>query len=289
MALADGQYSYRGLTFGAGTSHPVRRVEGLEGFAARVGDRDLPRGHGAVRGKHLLSARLPLLTLRVTRPIESGWETIREAFPISEDEDHELAWKREGMPERLLRCSVIDLPRSEQVPEGVAVQWANVALRAADPRIYSTERRQLALTPHDGSGGGIDYTVDYPKDFPAGVSVDGTAHNAGKADAYPLVRFFGPTSGTATSVTVLNRTTGQELTVNTDIAAGQTLTFDGTAFVTASGGQVLHISGASRYGDWAQPREPLALVPADNVLRFTATGTTAGMLAVLDWRDTWTS
>lgn len=280
-------YTYRGLTFGEGADILVTRVDGLGGFEARSGDREIPRGHGSTPGKHFAASRQVMFRLHVNGDPTSVEEMLAElqtAFLVSEDDQHELRFARPGRPERMIRCRPIVLPRVDTPPAFFASP--SVALIAADPRIYSVARRQLDV-PLFSAGGAIDYPVEYPKDYTSGVYLDAVARNAGNADAYPLVRFYGPSTGTLTRVVLRNLTTGAVLDIDTDILTGQILTFDGEALVTVNGNQVVGLDGASRYGDWQQPREPFALPPGESLLRFEITGTGTTARCLLTWHDTW--
>lgn len=289
MTLTDGQYAYRGLTFGSGTEHLVTSAEGLEGLDIRSGDQLLPRGHGAVPGSKFAAPKQPVLSFAHTGTVEQLdvlWQTLADTFAVQET-PAPLTWKRAGQVERLMYVAPLmtapDLHRA-------GVRRPKVALAAADPRIYSSELHDTALTLYSASGGGFELPTELPWDFSAGLSLDTVVANAGTAEAWPTVRVFGPTDGgTLTAFTVQNLSTGQSLTVTTPIAAGQVLTFDGTAWKTGSGAQVVGLDGASRYGSWEPPRVPLGLVPGDNVIRLTTVGTSTAVLAIVSHRHTWLS
>lgn len=291
MALEDGQYSYRGLVMGAGTDFGVRVVEGLEGTVARQSARPVPRGHGAVPGLHYQEARGFTIGLRaVGTPDTLGdlLAQLRDTFQVSTDTAWPLTFKRAGQPERRILCRPIMAPIAEDTLTVGKVNEPTIGMWADDPRLYSEEGRQVAVPLFSTSGAGIDFPINFPANWPAGVSLDAVAVNDGRADAWPTVRFYGPgDGGTVTSVTLRNLTTGGELTVVTSIGAGQILTANMRALVTATGAQVVGLDGASRYGSWETPRTPFGLTPGDNVLRFTTAGTSTDPRCVVTWRDTW--
>jgi hypothetical protein len=289
MALADGQYQYRDLVFGAGTRFGIRSIEGLEDMEVRDGDVELPRGHGSVPAPHYVDAKQPVIQFVVRDEggtLADDLAALRAAFTVVEEaEALDLTWKRAGRVELLAHARPIAVVHAESHPTVDQVAFPKVALKLADPRIYSSELHQVTLPVYDPDGPGLDYPVDFPKDFPApaaGVVV----HNAGSSDAYPLVRFFGPTSGTTTAVLLRNTTTGQVQEVVTPVEVGQVLTVDNEAHATGSGRQVVGLDGSTRYGDWSQPRVPFKLPPGDSLLRYEVTGATT-TLCVLTWRDTW--
>jgi hypothetical protein len=289
--LEDFQYSYGGrITVGADTAYEAVIVDGLEGFTARDGDKDLPRGHGDAKGKHYSAARQPMVVVELIGEDEDALQArideVLDAFVIEEDDLEEFTWRHPGQDERLIRVRPLSVVTNREAETGL-VATVKIALKAPDPRIYSAAEHDLAVPLYTPSSGSIDYPVtNYPVNWPAGVAIEVVAHNAGNADAYPLVQFYGPSSGTCTGVLLRNQTTTEQLEVATDIASGQILAFDGTAYVTGSGDQVLGLDGSSRYGDWVQPRTPFRLVPGDNVLRFTIDGTATAMSCRLTYRDT---
>lgn len=291
--LSDLQFSYRGLVFGEGSEFGVNRVEGLEGFETRVSDADLPRSDGAIRGVDFVAPRLVTFELAIIEltggatTYEQYWAQIRAAFRPSRTEDLPLTFARPGMPERFIRARPVSLIRTETYRRYNVVGFPPIALRAADPRIYSAELHSANAAVYSSVGGGADFGLDYGVDFTGGVQTELVVDNAGDADAFPVVRFYGPTAGTCTGVSLTNTTTGQVLDINAAVASGQILTADMEAAVTGANRLVVALGGSSRYGSWAQPRTPFALAPGSNVLRFEVDGTTTDMVANLQWRDTW--
>lgn len=295
MTLADLQWSYRDLVFGDGTRYHVNWVDGFEGHDARTSDSDNPRGDGAIRGLDYVAPRTVGFELAMIEidgdtenpNYETMWLRIRNAFAPSRSLDYELAFKRPGMPERMIRCRPVQLTRKETYRQYNAVGFPPVTLRAVDPRIYSTELQTALLQPFSASVGGIDLPNDLSWDFGAGSQIEVNAENDGNAEAYPLVRFYGPVSGTVTGVTLTNVTTGDVLEISATITSGQILTADMTAAVTGANSLVISLDGASRYADWELPRRAFALAPGSNTLRFEVTGTSTDAQCLLQWRDTW--
>lgn len=296
MNLTDNQFMYRGLVFGVDTPYFLQSLAGLEDLNVRVSDRELPRDHGSVPGPHYASAKDVVMEFKVVADrdptiVDPGLvmqrvADLRRAFGGT-SEPSPLTFKRPGMPERLINVTPVQVSRTETVEDRGIFAFPRVALTAADPRIYSTETELLTLAKHEPGGTSLDYPEDYPKDFGGGGG-EVVAVNDGSADAYPLVRFYGPTDGgTVTSVALRNVTTGQTQRVVTTVSAGQILTVDNEAHVTGSGGQVVGLGGSTRYGAWQQPRVPFALPPGESILRYEAEGTSAETKCVVTWRHTW--
>ena len=292
--LSDLQWSYRNLVFGEGTEYGVNRAEGFEGHDTRTSDADLPRGDGAIRGIDYVAPRLVTFELAVIEltggdtTYEQYWSQIREAFRPSRTEDLPLTFARPGMPERFIRARPVNLVRVETYRRYNVVGFPPVALRAVDPRIYSVELGSESVPVYAATQGGADFPVsEFPVDFTGGSQTELVVTNDGTADAYPLLRFYGPIVGTCTGVTLTNSTTGQTFVVSTPITTGQILTADMEAAVTGAPRLVISLGGSSRYGAWALPRDPFILAPGSNTLRFQVTGTSTDVAANISWRHTW--
>lgn len=292
LGLTDYTYNYNGLTFGDGTSYFVDHHEGLEGFEIRASDSDQPRGDGGIRGLDYVAPRTVAFTLALADTADTGYETcwaaVRAAFLPSRSVDMDLTWKRPGVAERLVRCRPVQLARVEDYLRFNQVGHPPVVLRAVDPRIYSSVEHSGNATAYAAVGGGMDWPVtNWPVDFTAGTQNLLALSNAGTAEAYPLVRFYGPTVGTCTGVTLTNLTNGSVLAIATTVTTGQILSADMTAAVTGANSLVISLDGSSRYGSWTVPRSAFSLSPGSNVLKFQVTGTSTDVIANVTWRDTW--
>lgn len=295
MTLANMQWSYNGLTFGEGTGYYVNKAEGFEGFDARISDSDQPRGDGGIRGMDYVATRLVNFELALMEPDSDGsiyeglYAGVRTAFVPSLSTDLPLTFKRPGQPERFINCRPISLLRSEEYLKFNRIGFPPVVLRATDPRIYSTAVYQQNVPIYAATAGGVDFGVDFGLDFTGGTQTELVVTNNGTANAFPLVRFFGPTVGTCTRVKLTNSTTGGVLDILTTLTTGDICTADMNAAVTAANGLIVSTGGSSRYGSWQLPRTPLYLAPGSNDLRFEVTGTSTDCVANVTWRDTWIS
>lgn len=297
MSLSDLQWSYNGLTFGEGTGYYVNRAEGFEGFDTRTSDSDQPRGDGSIRGLDYVAARIVAFELAIIETADSDgsiyeglYSALRSAFAPSRSADLPLVFKRPGQPERQINCRPIQLARSEQFRRYNRYGFPPVLLRAADPRIYSSALHTATVPIYAATAGGMDFPVtDYPVDFTGGTQTEFVVTNAGAATAYPLVRFYGPVTGTCTGVTLTNTTTGDVLTITTTITTGQILTADMGAAVNGADSLVISLDGSSRYGSWSLPRAAFGFAPGSNTLRFQVTGTSTDVVCNVAHRDTWLS
>jgi hypothetical protein len=135
------------------------------------------------------------------------------------------------------------------------------------------------------SGGGFDLTTELPIDMTAATGGTGIASNTGNADVYPFLRVSNAlgAGSNITEFVVTNATHDQSVHVITDITPGQTLVMDFDALVRAEKGPHVYIDTSSRYGDWQQPRTPLAIRPGDNTFFAEVEGGTPTVR--LDWMD----
>lgn len=292
LGLADHTYSFNGLIFGDGQTIMVDHAEGFEGFDIRQSDSDQPRNDGAIRGLDYVAARTLAFTLSLGETngtaYETDWATLRAAINPSRSLDQALTFKRPGQPERFVNCRPIQLTRVQEYLQFDQVGHPPLVFRAVDPRIYSTTQYSQNGTVFATTGGGFDWpVVNWGIDFTAGLQNFLSVSNAGSAEAYPLIRFYGPTVGTCTGVTLTNLTNGTSIAITTSITTGQILTADMTAAVTGANTSVIDLSGSGRYGSWTVPRAPFSLSPGNNTLKFQITGTSTDCIVNLSWYDTW--
>lgn len=296
MALADGQFSYRGLVFGDGTDYQLDSAEGFEGFDIRTSDSDAPRGDGAIRGLDYVAARLVAFQVALIEMedldgsiYEGRWANLRATFLPSRDDDQALTFKRAGQPERQIRCRPIQLTRTEGWGQFNRFGHAPIVLRASDPRLYSSTEYTQNVQVYSASRGGADFGFNYGVDFTGGVQRELVAINGGNTEAYPLIRFYGPVTGTCTGVVMTNTTNGDVLEIDTSMVTGQLLQADMRAAVTGEDTLIISLDGTSRYGSWQLPRSAFRLAPGSNTVRLQVVGTSTDVVANVTWRDTWMS
>lgn len=299
MSLSDYQYSYRDLTMGAGTNIKVVNVDGLDDLDVRAGDMPMPRGVGDVPGLHVAAGREVILDLIITGDRDSqSLADLRKqalaAFTPAVSAVRPFSFKEPGFDEQFVYARTIGRV-SPRVPERSPAYGyipMKVRLKLADPRIYGATLRSSVVPIYEAGGGGLDFDIDYAKEFAGGGGGSGSErnlNNAGNSNAYPYLRFYGPETGaTLNAVKVVNVTTGQEAQFTGDILSGQVLNADMRRVVTADPGDTpwVEIGGVNRYGTWDLPRDPFRLQPGDNLIRFITTGTSSESYLVAFWRDT---
>jgi len=276
LSFFDYQYRLNGVFIGDGTPYDVVSVQGLEGFAMRVGDSTRERGDGAIRGSDWQEPRTIVFTLEVVgdagtvattatqKAVEANLAALQTVLGPRRDEDWELVWQHPGRPTRRVVCRPVLRPRQLEWRSSFQAR-VEVTLRASSPLITSYARRSVTLP-----SGGI-----------------AVVQNAGDVDAYPRVTVTPPTTGVCTGVVLNNRTLGVELDIVLAVEAGEVLVADMDAAAYPGPVSVISLGGQPQYGAWQLPRVPFPIGPGLNELAFTASGSTAGVAAVVEWRDTW--
>ena len=145
------------------------------------------------------------------------------------------------------------------------------------------ERSAIVYASGAGASAGRTYPLIYPRTYPQAPPVGSTpAVNAGRFDASPVMRVFGPCAG----IEIENRTVGRALVFDPSFALNV--------------GEYLEIDVAARTirlnGDPAQSRQSAldfassrwwSLASGTNDLRFTPTEYVIGARVEVIWHDTW--
>lgn len=274
-----------GKLFGFNTNVEVTSVEGIEALNIRSGTRELPRSDGAVPGLHTVSMKTPIFNCDILGDAE--YYDFISVITTDADEEGELHFKFPGVQQAFMRARLLSRTDKRDGFTTGAIP-ITVAFECANPRIYGIDMHSQGFSIWDAATEGLDWNIDWGVDFTVsgGGGGDVVVHNAGNAFAYPIIRIFGPLSGTCTGLTIANLTTGKSFETTTDLLINQILTIDMDARIRGSGSRIIDLDGASRYGDWVLPRDTLYLQPGDNVIRLTITGTSTAVSGVINWRDT---
>lgn len=293
--ITDYQACFDGLVIGKDTNYRITKLEGLEDLEIRSGDVPIPRGVGNIPGLHTEAAKQIILEAAVvgdahSQTLANDYAAFLAKFRQS-DGVRKFSLKEPGYPERFVWARVVGRKFERNPRNALTFRPVLVRMTASDPRIYSEALKTATVGIYSASGGGIDMPEEeFGMDFTTNTASEVTITNAGDANAYPLLRFFGPTdAGTLTGGTLTNTSNGSIFTHTATILAAKTLEADMRRVVTADGGSVpyVHIDESSRYGDWVLPRTPFYLSPGQNTLRYEVTGTTTASLVTVSMRDTW--
>ncbi len=274
-----------GKVFGIDTEIDVVTTEGIEEINIRSGTRALPRDDGSVPGLHLVSSKDVIFSLDILGDTE--YYSFLDVLTPKKDAEGEFHWKFPGEEQKFMRARVFSRTDKRTGFTNSKIPMTLV-FEIADPRIYGLVTETETMRVFTLAAEGIDFEVDFEVDFiiVAGGGIDVSHQNNGNSDAYPIIRFFGPESGTCTAVKLSNLTTGVDLEVTATILTNQILTCDMDARKRGTGSRVIDLDGASRYGDWVLPRDTFYFQPGDNLIRLEITGTSTDVIAVTNWRDT---
>lgn len=272
-----------GVTVGEGTDIRVERIDGIGGFEMRVTDGDFPRGDGSARGVDLQAARQIVVEMNFDDVDQANLEDLTQqllaALRPQRDEDWDLLFRMPGMPLQVVRVRPIQLAR-EVTAEQLLRRNLSVALRAADPRIYSA-REQAIRVPITPAGQTV---VDVA-----------SAPNVGNGRAYPVIRATNNGTQTITGFQLVNAAVNVAFEIETVMPPGSQLVGDMPARMTAVPRPTVALDDQPKYGAWAPPRTPFYLGPDPeavngvNAVWCRTTPEGAALDVVLEYRDTWSS
>lgn len=186
-----------------------------------------------------------------------------------------VAAKGEDPRKITLRSDAHSAPMMRPGSAKFAVAW-----RSVDPRFYSAVTNTAVVLPpaltRDGRAYDLTFDRLYPLSFGGAGIVD--CVNAGVADTWPKVRFYGP----LLNPTLTNQTTGEMLAFDIDIAQGDYLVAD-------TGHRAVYLNddpSADRYShvDIAQTTW-YPLRPGSNLLRLMADTYAVPAQARIEWTD----
>lgn len=178
-----------------------------------------------------------------------------------------------------LKVLYVDVPESTR--KGL-VQPFRLVCKIKDPTIYSGTS-SLATTQGSNpttSGGTALFPFSFPILFGASTySTSSTAMNNGDLPGYPTyIKVYGPIN----SPTITNTTTGEFITVNTNVSAGSVLTVaytKETLSVDVDGVQVMNlVTSNSTY---------FKLRPGGNTITLTGSSFSSGAYVSMSYYSTW--
>ncbi len=138
--LEDFQWSYNGLTMGAGTAYGVLKVEGLDLAGIRSGDVNWPRDHGQAAGLDLYEGRDVVMDLWLKTDgtsLQHAQLALAAATNVRPNEEIPLWFQLPNLPLLCVMCR----PRKRKGTIDANYAAANIyepelQLHATDPRIY---------------------------------------------------------------------------------------------------------------------------------------------------------
>ncbi len=269
MPLNNYQISYRGVTMGDGTNYDLIDLEGLHDILIRDTDRDNPRTHGLVPGRHSADFKLIRCNLEVrgtagSTAHEDDLIALMDAlspdqFESPDETQDKLTFQFPGEDEKFLFARPIRRSRRRRNDTEFGLAGVRFELKQYDPRTYST-------------------TEDTSGTQTGAFSVT----NNGGARAYPILEFKVDTLG---GMTLTNNTNGDVFSVD-GFAANEAGIFADMGRWTRGRGDLLIIfkGSANHYPKWQIPRDPFSLDPGSNSLDLTVS---ANAEMIVKSRDTW--
>lgn len=258
LVVKDYQIEYRGLLIGSGTSYIIESLDGLTSVPeSRSNDQDRQDGHGAHPGLDLLSGRRMMLELVITGAPGADTEGKRRAatnvFQVSKNSgivEHPLHTQRPGRGKVFVNCRA---RRSAFVSTYEAAHgvWRGVIeLFASDPRVYSNTETSTQIDIAQGSSSATQQNVVMNGDFLDGVQ--------------PVIELQGPTNNPRIqNINDNNRS----LRLDVVMGAGQVMLIDMHK-------KTVTIDGIDRYDIVRNDNQWWSLLPGNNNILFTRTGTT---------------
>jgi hypothetical protein len=275
--IQDFQYQFRGLSIGHNTPFSVKNVTGLLGHA-EARSRDIARGnrHGSIPVALLFSPRIIAFDLEVSdqfdgTPIEDLLDELSDAFQPpdlrSSTSLDEFVYKRpDRTPRRfLVRCSKFDFDSDYNVGRGLAS--GSIELVANDPVSYDNELKTESLVLSVGE------TSDQ-------VSVE---NNGNFRNGTPPILYI---TGTCIDPIVeCMQDAERQLKLEVNLAANQICRVNMETF---------EVAVQTGVGAWVESYDIVRddsqffhLMPGDNTIVFSRTGSGSSATLRLDWRDAW--
>lgn len=127
------------------------------------------------------------------------------------------------------------------------------------------------------SGGGMAIPMIIPMDMSDSGSGEETLTNAGNANAYPTIKFYGP----LTNPSLLNVTTGEQISINYTL----TNISDYIEVDTFNRTVTLHISGSVTNGRQYASGEFPILAPGENIMRLISSSFSSSAQVEIIYRD----
>jgi hypothetical protein len=279
--MSDWQLTFNGLTMGP-DPYWLEQVTGFHDAPdVRSTDQERARNHGQFASVDYLGGRTIQAVIEVTapHPANDTWQALSQALVAGQATETTLTATLPGVARGVTvqvgaRVRRLALPVDQTYSLGVG--RANVEWHCTDPRIYAATETQLTISQATVAGTGLTFPATFPLSF-GGAVTGGTvvATNSGEFPAPWTMTITGP----ITNPRVENITTGQTLTFDATLAAGETLV------LSSLDKQILLGGTASRYSWLRFGSAWFDLVAGDNTIRLA--GTAGSGTAALSFRSVW--
>lgn len=272
---------YGGVLLGAPGPIVLHEPSGLmESPEVRSSDRVLLQRHGASAGTDYLGARVVHLGFTVLDDPAALADVLSAFQPASGDKV--LRFAVPGLAGGSGRLTARVRKRSAPVGSVYAAGAArfDVELYAADPVLYADQESTARVLPLSPRGSVKVFPMRLPFGFlragavyispPADISV------SGNTPAWPVYTITGP----VLNPSIINRTTGEKLTVEISVPTSEVLTIDTRA-------RAVLLNGASRYGALTAESTWFPLQPGTVRLEFDDLLGDKNRGADVRWRSAW--
>lgn len=189
--------------------------------------------------------------------------------------DATLVWQPEGGLEQFVK-----LRRQQPLRvTGPFVKAFQLAMVAADPRIYGSTLTSVSVDAAGDPSAGRTYSKTYDFGYGIGLSVgQALITNNGNGESPPVIRIYGP----GVNPTLYSATTDESIVLTYTLGAGDYLELDLSARTVRLNGDT------NRYGAINFPSTSWWLLqPDQNDIRLGYFSFTAGARMVIDYRDAW--
>lgn len=292
LTLTDWQYDLGGVLIGSGTTVNVIETAGLGRPPVRDSDVDQPSMDGAFAGPDYWASRQIQFDAAIKIPGDPDAchdmvaalqaAASSSAVRLTGGAGMTLRIKRPGRAVKRVTCRMrkLDAEYARVIHGYVPL---DIELLAHDPTFYADTETVTDIPLGWLTGGGFAAPVVAPiyvQDGTVAADRPGWAVNDGDADAWPVIRVFGPCA----TVTITNAETGVALALPTlALTAGQWIDIDtrpGYRTVTRENG-----GNASSYLTPSSRIDLFSLPPGQSEIRFTAFDATNTSHVRLTWRD----
>lgn len=249
---------------------------GLDSADVRESSDDIPEGDGAVHGLFFEGRRPVVLTGAILASSLNDRhlkvDRLRRAAHALQG-DAILTWTPTGGTPLMLR---LRLQAAKRIVGGW-VKAFQLPMVAADPRIYGANLSSVSVSAAGAVDAGREYDRSYDINYGVTPSVGQLlVQNIGDAPSPPIMRVYGP----GVNPSIQNQSTGEVITLNYTLSAGEFLSIDPAA------GEVLLNGLTNRYGAVDQANTQWwNLLPGTNDIRLRYYSFSAGAKLELDWRD----
>jgi hypothetical protein len=280
---ADWSASYGGVLLGGDSAIVLNDVSGLlDAPDLRVTDKALLQRNGLTTSTDYLGARIVQLSMTVLEGAQNVSDALAAFQPGADLKPFRFAFPgiAGGRGWTMAKVRKRSMPMNGNHLAGAVT--LNVELFCPDPLLYDDAEATVRILPLPGRGSVAFFAprLKFPLKFTGGKSGGSDLQvpimALGNADTWPVYTITGPVNNPS----VINRGTGERITVQLNVPTREVLTID-----TARRSVLLN--GASRYGNLSPDSTWFPLRPGRNDLIFDDLLGDKARNANATWRSAW--